>query len=75
MSLASVYAATQASAAADVVTANASAPTPFVGPNGRAEVTTTGSLRLVPTVSGNSVIEISAANALLLAAWLTETFG
>jgi hypothetical protein len=73
MSLASDYAAAQAAAAADQVTANASAPPPFSGPNGRAEVTTTGGLRLVPT--GTTPFEIPAAGALAFATWLTATFG
>lgn len=73
MSLASVYAVAQASAAAGVVNANEQAPTPFVGANGRAEVTTTGNLRLVP--SGSSIMEIPPQGALLFRDWLTTTFG
>lgn len=74
MSLASNYAATQTAAAAGQVTANEAAPAPFVGPNGRAEVTASGGLRLVPT-AGASVLEIPAAGALAMAAWITATFG
>jgi hypothetical protein len=72
MSLASDYAATQATAAADLVNANASAPPSFVGPNGRAEVTNTGNLRVIPTTQGN--LEIPPAAALALAQWITDTF-
>jgi hypothetical protein len=74
MSLASDYAAQQATVASELVTANAGRPAPFVGPNGSAEVTTTGNLRLVPGPSFNN-IEIPPANALLLAAWINATFG
>ena len=73
MSLASDYAALQSGAAAGQVTANEGVPAPFVGPNGRAEVTTAGGLRLVPTTSG--LFEIPAAAALAFAAWITATFG
>jgi hypothetical protein len=72
MSLAGDYAAAQAAAAADQVNANASAPPPFVGPNGRAEVTTTGGMRLVPT--STTGFEIPGAGALAFAAWITATF-
>jgi len=72
MSLASDYAASQATAAADQVTANASVPAPFVGPNGRAEVTASGGMRLVPT--GTSPFEIPAAGAVAFATWITDTF-
>lgn len=72
MSLASDYAALQASAAAGLVTANVAVPTPFTGPNGRAEVTTTGGLRLVKTTSGD--FEITSGAALAFAAWITATF-
>lgn len=73
MSLASVYAASQATAAAQQVNANESAPPPFIGPNGRAEVTLEGRLRLVQTTTGE--FTIPAAGALAFAAWLTDTFG
>jgi len=73
MSLASDYAATQATAASGQATANATVPPPFVGPNGRAEVTSGGNLRLVPTTGGN--FEIPPAGALAFAAWIESTFG
>jgi hypothetical protein len=73
MSLASDYAAAQAVATADQATVTASVPAPFVGPNGRAEVTPTGNLRLVPTTTGE--FQIPAAAALAFAAWVTATFG
>ena len=65
MSLASDYAASQA--------AQATPPAPFVGLNGRAEVTPSGNLRLVQTGSG--VFEIPPAAALAFRDWLTATFG
>lgn len=75
MSLASDYAATQATAASEQATANAAVPAPFVGPNGgRAEVTPTGGLLLVPG-TGTSALEITAAAALALRDWITATFG
>lgn len=73
MSRASVYAEQQATAAADKVTANEAIPLPFVGRNGRAEVTETGNLRLVQTTTGS--FEIPALEALAFAAWITATFG
>jgi hypothetical protein len=73
MSLASVYAASQASAAAGQVTANEAVPPPFIGPNGRAEVTASGGMRLVPNSTG--LMEVPAASALAMAAWITATFG
>ena len=74
MSAASQYAATQAAAAAAIVSANQAAPAPFVGPNGRAEVDVNGNLLITPTSSG-SVLTIPPAGALAFAAWLTATFG
>lgn len=73
MSLASDYADVQAAAATELVNANVAVPPPFVGPNGRAEVTVKGELRLVP--GGTSSFEIPAAAALLFRDWLTATFG
>lgn len=73
MSLASVYAAAQVTAAADVVTANEKVPPAFVGPNGRAEVTMSGGMRVVPT--GTGTLELPPAAALAFAAWITTTFG
>lgn len=74
MSLASVYAASQASADAGKATATAGVPTPFVGPNGRADVSPTGTLILSPSSAGGA-IEISAVGALAFRDWLTATFG
>lgn len=67
------------SLASDYVTAYASAqtvapPAPFVGPNGRAEVTSAGNLRLVKTASGGE-FEVGPAAALAFRDWLTTTFG
>lgn len=52
---------------------NPAAPAPFVGPNGRAEVTSAGTLRLVQTNPGGT-FEIPAAAALAFRDWLTRTF-
>lgn len=73
MSLASEYAAAQTFADAGKATATASVPPPFVGPNGRADVTTEGNLRLTPSTSGN--FDIPSAGALAFAAWINATFG
>lgn len=67
------------SLASDYVTAYAASqtvapPAPFVGPNGRAEVTTDGKMRLVQTASGGD-FTIAAAGALAFRDWLTTTFG
>lgn len=66
------------SLASDYVTALASSeiapPSPFVGANGRAEVTASGNLRLVQTASGGS-FEIVPAAALAFRDWITTTFG
>jgi hypothetical protein len=79
MSLASDYAAlqviaagVQASAAADQLTANTARPPSFTGPNGHAEVTANGNLKLVSTSSGP--FEIPAAGALAFAQWIFDTF-
>lgn len=73
MSLASEYAALQAAAEADLEAAKAAAPPSFEGPNGRAEVTDTGGLRLVPKLK--TTFEIPAQGALVFAAWIQATFG
>jgi hypothetical protein len=73
MSLASVYAASQASADATKATATASVPAAFVGPNGRADVTPEGNMRLTQTTSGS--FDIPAAGALAFRDWITTTFG
>lgn len=68
MSLASDYASAYAASQVSI-----GAPAPFVGANGRAEVTTGGNLRLV-TANG-SVFDIPSAAALPFRDWLTTTFG
>lgn len=68
MSLASDYAAAYAAAQTAM-----GAPAPFAGPNGRAEVTPKGDLRLV-TANG-STFEVPAQGALVFRDWLTTTFG
>ena len=73
MSLASDYAALCAATAAEQVVTNQAVPPSFEGPNGRAEVTTTGGLRLVPT--GTSSFEIPGVAALAFAVWIQATFG
>jgi hypothetical protein len=73
MSLAGDYAIAYAAAEAQKASAVATDPPPFVGPNGRAEVTPLGRLHLIQTTSGD--FEIPAAGALLFAAWITQTFG
>lgn len=59
MSLASDYAAAVAAASTDVVTAAATKPANFVGPNGYLEVTELGGLRAVPGV-GSGAVEVPA---------------
>lgn len=73
MSLASDYAAAQAASIAEQATITAAVPASFVGPNGRADVTTTGKMHLTQTTSGD--FELSAAAALAFAAWINATFG
>ena len=73
MSLASDYAAACAADKAAQAITTAAVPAPFVGPNGRAEVTPTGDLHLIQTVSGD--FQIPGAAALAFAAWITATFG
>lgn len=73
MSRASVYADAHAAADANKAQVTASAPEPFVGPNGTAEVTSTGWLHLRQTTTGD--FEISAPAALAFAAWINSTFG
>lgn len=68
MSLASDY------AAAYLLAQTVAAPAPFVGPNGRAEVTSDGKLRLVQTASGGD-FTVPAVGALAFRDWLTTTFG
>lgn len=67
------------SAASDYATALAAdqpvaPPAPFVGPNGRMEVTSAGNLRIVPNTPGTNQ-EIPAAGVLLIRDWMTTTFG
>lgn len=68
MSLASDY------AAAVVANQTTAPPAPFVGPNGRMEVTTAGNLRIVPNTAGVNQ-EIPAAGVLAIRDWMTTTFG
>jgi len=68
MSLASDYAAAYAATQVEL-----GVPAPFVGPNGRAEVTYSGNLRLIKTAVGGE-FEIVPAGALAFAAWITTTF-
>lgn len=72
MSLASDYAAAQAVADADQATVTAAVPAPFVGPNGRADVTVSGNLKITPA---GGDFEIAPAAALAFAAWINTTFG
>jgi hypothetical protein len=73
MSLASDYAAAVAAAASSVITAAATAPDPFVGPNGRLEVTEDGGMRAVPG-PGVGAIEIPAIAIPSIITWLTATY-
>lgn len=72
MSLASDYAAAQAAIIANQATVTAAAPPSFIGPNGRAEVTSKGNLHFVQTASGD--LELPAAAALIFADWINATF-
>lgn len=69
MSLASAYADAYASGQ----TTSFGAPAPFVGPNGRAEVTPAGNMKVVPNYPGMA-LEIAPAGALSFATWITNTF-
>jgi len=73
MSIASDFAAAVAAAESDIAAAKVTRPAPFVGPNGKAEVTDSGGLKLTPTTVGN--FEISGAAALAFRNWLTSVFG
>lgn len=70
MSLASDY----ATAYANGQTTNYGAPAPFVGPNGRAEVTPAGNMKVVPNYPGLE-LEIVPLGALAFRDWITTTFG
>lgn len=72
MSLASDYAAAYAAAKENIATAVATVPNPFVGPNGRAEVTVLGGLHIIQSTSGD--FEIPAAAALAFADWINATY-
>lgn len=69
MSLASDYATAYASSQTSI-----GAPAAFVGPNGRAEVTPSGNMKVVPSYPGMAV-EIPPAGALAFRDWITTTFG
>lgn len=73
MSLASDYAATQAQAAANLVTANQAVPPQLDGPNATFVVTAQGNLRVI--AKGSGPVEASPAAALAVAAWIVQTFG
>lgn len=68
MSLATDYATAYASGQA------VGAPSPFVGPNGRAEVTPSGNMKITPNYPG-TISEIPPAGALAMRDWITTTFG
>lgn len=72
MSRASDYADAHAAAEASKAQVAASAPEAFVGPNGRAEVTTTGGLHIIQFTTGD--FEIPANAALAFADWINLTF-
>ena len=73
MSLASDYAASQATAAAGQVTANTGVPAPLVGANATFSVTPQGNLLVTRTSTNPS--EATPAAALALRDWITTTFG
>ena len=73
MSLASDYAAAQATQAANQVTVNVTEPPKLVGANATFSVTKAGNMLVTPTGSG--VTEAPPAAALAVAAWITATFG
>ncbi len=74
MSLASDYAAIQATAAQDQVNANAAVPPSFTGPNGSLTVTKDGNLLIVPAAAGSN-LTLPPAAALAAALWINQTFG
>jgi hypothetical protein len=75
MSAASTYAATQAAAAAEQVTANNSAPAPFGNANtGLLSITTAGSLRITSATIGPGEIVLSPAQAVAAANWILANF-
>lgn len=74
MSIASDYAAAQATADADKVTANQTVPAPFVGPNGSLSVTPDGNLLVTPASAGSN-LTLPPDAALAAAAWIVATFG
>jgi hypothetical protein len=72
MSLASDFAAAQGVSTAAQVVVTAATPTPFVGANGRADVTPDGNLKLTQTATGTFVL--TPQQALAFAAWVQATF-
>jgi hypothetical protein len=72
MSLASDYALAQSTLAVNTAATNAAIPPSFIGPNGRADVTPDGNLKLTQTGTGTFVL--TPAQALAFAAWVTATF-
>lgn len=73
MSLASDYAATQAAAAANQVSANETQPPSLDGPNATISVTDDGQCRIVPKGSVTTVV-IPANQAIAVANWIIATF-
>lgn len=73
MSLASDYAATQASADATKVTANQAAPPMLDGPNATLSVTPDGQCLITPKSNTNPVT-IPPAQAVAVANWILATF-
>lgn len=73
MSIASEYAARQAVAAADLVTANQSEPPKLEGPNAIISVDADGNCRITP--KGNpSVVIVPPLQAIAVANWIIATF-
>jgi len=73
MSRASDFAATQAAAAAQQVTANQAEPPKLEGPKATFVVTDEGNLRVIPKSSTEDMVAPPAA-ALAIADWINATF-
>jgi hypothetical protein len=72
MSLASVYAASQTSAATDQATANAGVPAPLVGAHATFSVTPAGNMLITKTDTAPA--EATPAQAIAVANWINATF-
>jgi hypothetical protein len=72
MSLASDYAERCNAASIERAQITAEAPAPFVIASGRAEVTTSGELHFIQSVSGD--FQASSDEALAYADWINATF-